>query len=123
MAAKRFVLQFEPSEIPELARRYGYEQDDEAIAAGKLIANGDYSRETLKVIVRWKSARIVGFIDDNTDVEIRRALHFASGPRTSENSAIETLCGLRGVGIPVESVESRPHSPGCSPHISSLATG
>lgn len=98
-----FALQFDPSEIPALAARYGYEQDNEVLAAGARIASGDYGRENLKVIVRWKSARRIAFIDHNTDSEIARALRFASNERTSEGSAIETLDGLHGVGVPMAS--------------------
>ena len=68
--ADQFVLQFSPSEIAGLAARYGPEQDDEAFKAGRNIAGGNYSRENLKVIVRWKSPRKIAFIDDNTDIEI-----------------------------------------------------
>jgi hypothetical protein len=98
-----FVLQFDQSEITGLAARYGPEQDDEAFEAGSNIRDGNYSRENLKVIVRWKSARKIAFIDDNTDVEIARALRFATDPRTSEKSAVETLDKLHGVGVPMAS--------------------
>ena len=46
-----FVLKFVPSEIDSLAERYGYTQDDDAFLAGERIASGDYSMDTLKVIV------------------------------------------------------------------------
>jgi nucleoside-diphosphate-sugar epimerase len=103
MNLRPFVLRFDPSEIPRLAARYGYEQDDEAFSAGRRIAEGDYSRENLKVIVRWKSARKIAFIDDNTDAEIANALRFATNVRTSERSAVETLDRLHGVGVPMAS--------------------
>jgi hypothetical protein len=98
-----FVLQFNPSEIAELAARYGPEQDHEAFGAGNNIRGGNYSRENLKVIVRWKSARKIAFIDENTDREIANALRFATNPHTSEKSAIDTLDRLHGVGIPMAS--------------------
>jgi hypothetical protein len=101
MNSRNFVLQFDPSEIPRLAQRYGYQQDDEAFAAGRKIVAGDYSRETLKVIVRWKSARKIAFIDDNTDAEIAKALRFVCDIRTTEKSAVETLDRLHGVGVPM----------------------
>jgi hypothetical protein len=103
MNPRNFVLQFDPSEIQALAQRYGYQQDDDAFAAGKKIVAGDYSRDNLKVIVRWKSARKIAFIDDNTDAEIAKALRFACDIRTTEKSAIEVLDRLHGVGVPMAS--------------------
>jgi hypothetical protein len=103
MNPRNFVLQFDPSEIPRLAQRYGPEQDNEAFAAGRKIVAGDYSRENLKVIVRWKSARKIAFIDDNTDADIAKALRFVCELRTTEKSAVETLDRLHGVGVPMAS--------------------
>jgi hypothetical protein len=40
-----------------LAARYGYQEDDDALKAGRKIRIGDYSRENLMVIVKWKSKR------------------------------------------------------------------
>lgn len=98
-----FVLQFSPSEIHELAIRYRPDDDLEAFSAGSNIAGGDYSRANLKTIIRWKSPRRIAYLDHNTDVEIARSLRFASDPRTSEKSGIETLCKLHGVGVPTAS--------------------
>jgi hypothetical protein len=58
-----FVLQFDASQIDVLAKRYGYGHDDDALEAGARIAPGNYDRENLNVIVRWKSARRVALID------------------------------------------------------------
>lgn len=98
-----FALQFDSSEIAALAARYGYEQDDEAFNAGSNILGGNYSRDNLKIIVRWKSPRKIAYIDDNTDIEIARALRFASDSRTSERSAVDVLDRLHGVGVPMAS--------------------
>ena len=98
-----FVLQFDSSEIAALAARYGYEQDDEAFKAGSNIVGGNYSRENLKIIVHWKSPRKIAYIDDNTDIEIARALRFAGDSRTSERSAVDVLDRLHGVGVPIAS--------------------
>jgi hypothetical protein len=99
----RFVLQFEAGLIDELAERYGPHEDAGALAAGKRIADGDFSRETLKIIVRWKSVRRAGLIDENSEGEIAKALRFATDVRTSERSAVATLDRLHGVGIPMAS--------------------
>ena len=98
-----FVLQFPVFDIPGLADRYGYQEDDEALEAGRKIRNGDYGRENLMVIVRWKSRRSAHWLDDNSEIDISRALRFACDPRTSEKSAIEALDRLVGVGIPMAS--------------------
>ncbi len=84
-----FVLQFDPSEISRLAAQYGPEQDEEAFRAGSSIAAGNYTRENLNVIVRWKSTRRAALIVDNTDAEIAKALRFAADVRTSEKLAVE----------------------------------
>lgn len=99
----RFVLQFSPSELFSLAERYGYEQDDAALSAGRNIANGDFSIPNLRIIIEWKSARIAGLIEKNSPSDVAKALRFAADSRTSEKSAIQTLCALKGVGIPVAS--------------------
>jgi len=109
MTDDRFVLQFAPSKINGLAERNDYKRDDDALAAGKAIAGGTYSKDILKVIVGWKvdvglyKERVLGLIDTNTEAEIASTLRFASAPRTSEKSAIDVLCRLHGVGIPVAS--------------------
>jgi hypothetical protein len=99
----RFVLQFYPSELHALANRYGYEQDNQALDAGRNIANGDYSIANLKIIIEWKSARRAALIEENSPTDVAKILRFATDRRTSEKWAIETLCGLKGVGIPVAS--------------------
>src|SRR5260370_21411482 len=89
-----FVLQFDPSEIDGLAERYGPDQDSEALAAGTDIDRGNYSREKLKVIVRWKSARRVALLDDNTEEELPP--HFAMplilAHPTNQRSRRSTSC-------------------------------
>jgi hypothetical protein len=99
----QFALSFPPSELLALADRYGYDSDDDALSSGRKIAAGDYSIANLKIIIEWKSARVAGLIEQNSDVFVAKVLRFATDKRTSERSAIDTLCGLTGVGIPVAS--------------------
>jgi hypothetical protein len=99
----QFALQFDPSEIDALAERYGAAQDNDALNAGSRIAGGEYSRENLRAIVRWKSPRRAALIDENADKEIAVALQFASAATTPESMAIAVLTALRGVGIPMAS--------------------
>jgi hypothetical protein len=53
----QFALQFDPSEIGDLAQRYGYEDDTDALNARKRLLAGDYRINNLREIVRWKSAK------------------------------------------------------------------
>jgi hypothetical protein len=101
-----FQLQFAPVEIPVLARRYmdsGSEEDEKAFAAGTRIRGGDFSRDNLQAIFRWKTkGRGVSRLDGNTDDEIADALKLALNAKT-ERSAIAVLTGLNGVAVPVAS--------------------
>ena len=82
----RFAMQFPPSGLFTLAERYGYGQDDDALNAGKNIANGDYSVANLKIIVEWKSARIAGLIEEkNSATDVAKSLRFATNKGTSES--------------------------------------
>jgi hypothetical protein len=98
-----FRLQFDPTRIKELAARYLYDDDTEALAAGRRIAGGDYSRTNLEAIFRWKTGgRGISRLHRNSDLEISDALRLAACAQT-ERAAIAVLCGLGGVEIPVAS--------------------
>lgn len=103
-----FALQFLPAEIDALvARRLTNVEEEKAMEAGRNIAAGDFSRENLNVIVRWKMegvhlTRVMSYVDQNTDAEITRALSSALRAPT-EAEAIEILDKLHGVGVPVAS--------------------
>jgi hypothetical protein len=96
-----FTLQPPVSDIQALASRYS-DDDTKALAAGKDIAGGKYTRTNLMVIVDWKSKRRAALLKENTDDEIEEALHLAvhaAEPRT----AFGVLTGLSGVGVPMAS--------------------
>ena len=103
-----FVLQFLPSEIDSLvARRLTNVEEEKAMAAGCEIAAGDFNRENLNVIVRWKMegahlTRVMSYVDQNTETDIAHALSSAITAGT-EREAIEVLDRLHGVGVPVAS--------------------
>lgn len=103
-----FVLQFLPSEIDSLvARRLTNVEEEKAMAAGCEIAAGDFNRENLNVIVRWKMegvhlTRVMSYVDQNTEADIDHALSSAVSAGT-EREAIEVLDRLHGVGVPVAS--------------------
>ncbi len=103
-----FTLQFQLSEIDGLvSRRLPTVDQDKAFQAGRSIANGNYTRDNLNVIVAWKMegvhlTRVMSYLGQNTDAEIDHALRSAMKADT-ERSAIEILDRLRGVGVPVAS--------------------
>ena len=103
-----FVLQFAPSEIDGLvARRLTNVDEENASKAGSSIAAGNYDRQNLEVIVDWKIenrflARVMSYLDHNTDADIANALRSAIAA-SAEKSAIQILDRLHGVGVPVAS--------------------
>jgi hypothetical protein len=98
-----FRLRFGPADIPRLAKSYGPAQDDAALAAGRRIRGGEYTRENLSEIFEWKTeGRGRSRLLRNTDEEIADALSLAVNART-ERAAIAVLTGLHGVGVPVAS--------------------
>jgi hypothetical protein len=99
----RFKLQFRPAEIPELAKRYSFTEDDNALAAGARIRGGEYTRKQLSKIFEWKTkGRGRSRLEGNTDSEIADALKLAVSAET-ERSAVAVLRGLQGVDVPVAS--------------------
>jgi hypothetical protein len=99
----KFKLQFKPTDIPELARRYGYAQDDAALAAGCRIRDGEFTRKNLLDIFEWKTkGRGRSRIRRNSDEEIADALRLAVSAKT-ERAALAVLLGLNGVQVPVAS--------------------
>jgi len=98
-----FALQFPISEVRTWATRYAYRDDTEAMAAGRAIASGDYSRAHLMTIQRWKTkGRGATRLARNTDAEICDALALAVSAKT-DRAAASVLCGLVGVQLPVAS--------------------
>jgi hypothetical protein len=99
-------LQFAPADIPRLTRRYmdrDAEEDEKAVAAGARIRGGDFSRDNLLAIFRWKTkGRGVSRLASNSDDEIADALRLALDARAGR-SAIAVLTGLYGVDVPVAS--------------------
>ena len=98
-----FELQFPTTQIKELATRYQYDDDAEALDAGRRIKCGECSRSNLEIIFRWKTrGRGIGRLEGNSEDEIADALRLAVQAKT-ERAAISVLCGLFGVEIPVAS--------------------
>jgi hypothetical protein len=99
----RLTLQFDPKKLRELAGRYTFKNDREALIAGQSIANGEFSRANLSAIFEWKTkGRGRTRLDGNTDEEIADILTVAMTAK-SDRAKIAVLCGLSGVGVPVAS--------------------
>ena len=100
-----FLLQYDPADIPKLAAEYMAtfaEADREMETAGRRIASGDFSRTNLEVIYRWKSARRIGLLANNTDSTIAQALQRATSAR-DVREAVLLLMRLEGVGVKMAS--------------------
>ena len=104
MKTYSFQLQFAPNQIRELSERYSYRlEDEEAMASGKRIARGEYTRRNLQAIFEWKTGgRGKSRLQVNTDEEIEDALRTAVEAK-AERTAVSVLSGLYGVEIPVAS--------------------
>jgi len=104
-----FELQPEVSRLQQLAEDYWtanpgeFELEKAAFEAGKKIREGDFSVENLATIVKWKSARVVHYLRENSSEKVKQALERATAPEAKARDAILSLVQLHGVGIPVAS--------------------
>jgi hypothetical protein len=99
----QFKLQFKPADIAILAKNYDPEQDDLALAAGRRIREGEFTRQNLSDIFEWKTGgRGRSRLERNSDDEIADALRLAVQAET-ERAAVAVLLGLHGVLVPVAS--------------------
>jgi hypothetical protein len=85
------------------AAQYPKTWDDDALAAGKKIREGGYSRSSLEKIVEWKSERRLKLIGDNSDSENLGCPALGGRLREEPRSAFAVLMGLRGVAVPMAS--------------------
>jgi hypothetical protein len=100
-----FQLQYDPADIPKLAAKYmatWAKADGEMEAAGRRIASGELTRTNLEVIYRWKSARRIGLLANNTDATIAQALKRAISAK-EVREAVRSLTCLEGVGVKMAS--------------------
>jgi len=99
----QFKLLFDPSQISQLADRYNFRDDAEALIAGAQIRDGKCTRTNLLTIFEWKTkGRGRSRLGKNTDVEIADALALAMAAKT-DRAAVAVLRGLDGIEIPVAS--------------------
>jgi hypothetical protein len=100
-----FVLQFPMSEVPDLAARYAYEDDEAVIAMGEAACvRGYYSRDEFVAVCRWKTPRSASRVALNSVESIERATGAALAESSSERARIEALRSLHGVEWPTASV-------------------
>lgn len=107
-----FKLQPSDSEIPDLIRRYPAKLDEDYLAAGARIRSGDFSKENLRVIYRWKmqSFKYLGqekkYFDKNSDEDVVRVLQSTiEAVKEAGNPvrAFRELQSLKGIGLRVAS--------------------
>lgn len=105
-----FELQVPEGRLQEMAEDYvkdtnGIEREKAAFEAGARIRDGRSQdlRADLKVIADWKSPRSSGHILENSEQSIRDALNTALSANSTEETAVEKLTSLKGVGVPVAS--------------------
>lgn len=98
-----FELQFNPSEIRDLADRYAYADDAKIRTAGMRAASrGYYSQHEFLEVCTWKARRARPKFAANLAGEIKDATRRAFRASVEEERT-EALLTLRGVGIPVAS--------------------
>ena len=98
-----FALQFDPSEIPGLAARFGDTDDSAPEQAGRAAAaRGHYTRVEFLVVCAWKSPRSSPRVEANDAAAIESHTRAAlSAPE--EAARMEALLQLNGVGVPTAS--------------------
>jgi hypothetical protein len=102
-ALSQFKLMFAPELIGQLAQRYEFQSDTDALQAGEQIRAGHCTRANLERIFQWKTGgRGRSRLAKNTDQDIADALELAVTAKT-DRAAIAVLKGLNGVEVPVAS--------------------
>lgn len=103
MTDEKFIPQLTREEARRCASNYPAAEDAPALEAGLRIAAGDYSRDNLQVIYKWKAKdRGRSRLKHNSDAEIKDALRLAVMAK-EPRSAIAVLKGIYGVDTPVAS--------------------
>jgi hypothetical protein len=104
-SVEEFTLRFPADQIPALAARFFSAGGDSGAAqAGRSARQrGYYTKAEFMLVCRWKSQRSAGRAEANTPAEIRRATRAALAPAADEDTRMNALTGLNGVGVPVAS--------------------
>jgi hypothetical protein len=102
--APAFQLQFPASEIEALAARFPALDDGATHRLGAAArARGHYTRSEFLVVCAWKSPRSRPKVQANTARAVRAATSVALSPASSEQTRIDALLALQGVGVPTAS--------------------
>lgn len=101
-----FELQYDDADIQNLADEYMASKEgakDRLMEdAGRRIVDGNFSLLNLEVIYKWKAARAIRWLRENTDTAVETALKEAVGA-TDVKQAINALTPLRGVRVKMAS--------------------
>ena len=99
----RFKLRFDPIAIQNIAARYSFQEDIDALKAGEQIREGQCTRRNIERIFEWKTnGRGRSRLAKNSDEEIADALRLAIMAKT-DRASVAVLVGLNGVQVPVAS--------------------
>jgi hypothetical protein len=103
--SSRFRLQFDPAHIREIAQRYDYPGEAEAIAIGRSAGDrGFYTADELVRVAGWKTRnRVVPLVLENPPKLREAASRTALDPAVDEAGQVAALRALRGVRYPVAS--------------------
>ena len=99
-----FALEFPASEIPALAARFPEIDESASHRLGAAARQrGYYTRSEFLIACAWKSPRSRPKVQANTPRRVRAATAVALSPSSSEETRMEALLGLQGVGVPTAS--------------------
>jgi hypothetical protein len=99
-----FHLQFPAAEIPALAARFPSVDEAPILRAGAAArARAYYAREEFLLVCAWKTPRSRPRVAANDAAAIRSATAIALHPTSSEQTRIDALTSLNGVGVPTAS--------------------
>jgi hypothetical protein len=99
-----FVLQLDPAEIDALALRFGSEENEAVLRTGAAArTRGHYTRSEFLTVCEWKSPRSRPRVQANDARAVRMTTARALSPAVPEQTRMEALLSLQGVGVPTAS--------------------
>jgi hypothetical protein len=100
----RFELQFPGDEIVPLANRFGYADETRLLEVGAAVsARGHYTRQEFIEVCAWKTPRSRPRIASNAEAAVLQLTRCALAT-ADEETRMNALLGLSGVGVPTASV-------------------
>jgi hypothetical protein len=99
-----FHLQFPASELPALAARFPASDESATLRLGAAArTRGYYRRSEFLTVCAWKTPRSRPKVQANSARAVRGASSVALSPASSEQTRMEALLALEGVGVPTAS--------------------